>query len=132
LRITAIDPALQAIRARPLFGWGLLSDSSVLSAIIGKQNFVDDTYLSLAVEVGLVGLGAFLLLALSILGATRRGWGTPLGLALLIAVTGVLAMGVFASIFQVTQGYAAFFVLAALALISAVRGPGTGQPAAAT
>ena len=131
MRLSAIDAALQAIRERPLFGWGLLSDKTVLSGIVGKQNFVDDTYLSLAVETGVAGLSAFALLAASILGATRRAWGSAQGLALTIAVAGVLGMGAFASVFQETQGYAAFFVLAALAVAAAVRADRKAQPAAA-
>ena len=128
MRLSAIDAALQAIRARPLFGWGLLSDKSVLSGILGTQSYVDDSYLSLAVEVGLVGLSAFLLLATSIVAGTRRAWGSPLGLALAIAVTGVLGMSVFASVLQASQGYAAFFVLAALA-VAAGSGAARSQPA---
>jgi O-antigen ligase len=119
MRLSAIDAALQAIRARPVFGWGLLSDASVLSGIIGQPNYVDNSYLSFAVDTGIVGAGAFVLLATSILGATRHGWNSALGLALSIAVAAVLAMSAFASVFQVTQGYAAFFVLAALAVVAA-------------
>jgi hypothetical protein len=132
LRLAAISPALQAIAARPLFGWGLLSDSAVLSDIIGRQNFVDDTYLSLAVETGLVGLAAFVLLAGAIVLATRRGWAGPLGLALAIAVASVLGMAVLASVFQVTQGYAAFFVLAGLAVAASLRAADRGGSAAST
>ena len=116
MRLSAIDAALQAIRARPLFGWGLLSDQSVLSGLLGTRSYVDDTYLSLAVETGLVGLGAFLLLATSIVAATRRTWRSPLVLAVTIAVAGVLGMAAFASVLQASQGYAAFAVLAALAV----------------
>jgi O-antigen ligase len=132
LRLAAISPALQAIAARPLFGWGLLSDSAVLSDIIGRQNFVDDTYLSLAVETGLVGLAAFVLLAGAIVLATRRGWAGPLGLALAIAVASVLGMAVLASVFQVTQGYAAFFVLAGLAVATSLIAADRGGSAAST
>ena len=134
LRLAAISPAMQAISAKPLFGWGLLSDSTVLSDIIGKQNYVDNTYLSLAVETGLFGLGAFLLLAAAIVLVTRRAWATPLGLSLSIAVAGVLGMGILASVLQVTQAYAAFVVLAALAVAAAappVKAAGSPGPAAA-
>ena len=123
---------LQAIGARPLLGWGLLTDATVLGDIIGSENAVDDTYLSLAVETGLLGLGAFLLLVAGIMLAARRGWPAPLGLALAISVAGVLAMAVFASVFQITQGYAAFFVLCALAVAAAFRGRDTGPEAAST
>jgi hypothetical protein len=119
LRIAAINPALQAIGAHPLFGWGLLNDSSVLSAIIGSKNYVDDAFLSLAVEVGLVGLGAFLLLVSGIIVGAFWGWTTARGLALTIAVVAVLGMAILASVFQSTQGYAALFVLAALAVAAA-------------
>jgi hypothetical protein len=127
LRLAAISPALQAIGMHPFFGWGLLSDSSVLSDIIGKTNYVDNTYLSLAVETGLVGLGAFLFRVVGIVFATWRGWVTSRGLALAIAVAGVLGMAVLASLMQVTQGYAAFFVLAALAVASAIRPADRGR-----
>jgi hypothetical protein len=121
LRVAALNPALQAILAHPLFGSGLLSDLSVLTGIIGKKNYVDDSYLSLAIEIGLVGLGAFLLLVGSIVLATRRAWHSALGLALAIGVVGVLAMAVLASLFTASQGYSAFFVLAALAVAVASR-----------
>ncbi|MEA2677476.1 MAG: hypothetical protein QOJ81_1617 [Chloroflexota bacterium] len=132
LRLSAISPALQAIAARPLFGWGLLNDMSVLSGILGTKNYVDDTYLSLAIETGLVGLGAFVLLAATIVAATLRDWSSARGLALAIALASLLGMAVFASFLQSTQGYAAFFVLAALAVAAAVRSDERGQPEAAT
>ncbi len=129
LRVTAVGAALDAITARPLFGWGLLSDMSVLGNIIGARNFVDNTFLSFAIEMGLVGLGAFLLLVVSIVFATRGAWATPRGLALLIALATVLGMGVLASVLQASQSYAAFFVLAALAVAGAVRARDKGQSA---
>ncbi len=123
LRAAAINPALQAIQAHPFFGWGLLTDLSVLSDIIGKKNFVDNSYLSLAIEIGLVGLGAFLLLVGSIVVATRPAWAAAQGLALAIAVVGVLGMALLASLFTATQSYAAFFVLAGLAVAAAISAP---------
>lgn len=121
LRVAALNPALQAILAQPLFGSGLLRDLPVLSDIIGRKNYVDNSYLSLGIETGLVGLGAFLLLVGSIVVATRRAWHSALGLALAIGVVGVLAMALLASLITASQGYSAFFVLAALAVAAASR-----------
>ncbi len=121
LRVAALSPALQAIQAHPLFGWGLLSDLSVLTSISGKKNYVDDTYLSFAIEMGLVGLGSFVLLVGSIVFAARRAWRSAQGLALTIAVLGVLGMAVLASVLTASQGYAAFFVLGGLAVAAASR-----------
>lgn len=132
LRVSAAGSALQAIGAHPLFGSGLLSDMTTLSAVIGKKNYVDNTYLSVAIATGLVGLGAFLVLVTSMLAATRRGWPTAQGLAMALAIGTVLGMGMLASVLQSTQCYAAFFVLCALALGTALRVDGRVQPAAAT
>jgi hypothetical protein len=132
LRISALGSALQAIGAHPLFGSGLLTDMTVLSAVIGKKNYVDNTYLSLAIEIGLVGLAGFLLLVAAMVAATRRGWSSARGLAMALAVAAVLGMALLASVLQSTQCYAAFFVLGALAVGTALRADGTGQPAAAT
>jgi hypothetical protein len=129
LRVTAVGAAIDAIAARPLFGWGLLSDMTVLGNIIGRRNFVDNTFLSFAIEIGLVGLGAFLFLVASIVLATRRVWATPCSLALLVALGTVLGMGVLASILQASQSYAAFFVVAALAVAAGIRARDTAQPA---
>jgi hypothetical protein len=121
MRLTALQAALVAIRSQPLFGWGLLNDMNVLRSILGSASYVDNTYLSVALEMGLVGLTAFLLLIASLVLATRRTWDSAQGFALLIALGAVLGMGVLASVLQVSQGYAAFFVLAALAVALAAR-----------
>lgn len=119
LRLTAIGASARAIGEHLWFGWGLLNDMAALGGIIGHRNFVDNTYLSIAIETGIIGLGAFGVLIAGILGALWRGRKSALGLALALAVGAVLAMGLLASVLQVTQGYAAFFVLAALAVAAA-------------
>ena len=120
LRLDAIEATLEALRANPLFGWGLLTDMRVLSDIIGVRNYVDNVYLSLVVELGIVGTASFaLLIGLIVLG-TRLGWPYAFGLAISIALICDLAMGFVATTFKGSQGYAALFVLAALALAAAL------------
>jgi len=119
LRLDAIRATLEALRINPLFGWGLLTDVRVLSDLIGVTNFVDNAYLSLLVELGIVGSAAFVFLLGVIVLLTRRAWSSAFGLALSIAPICDLAMGVFATTFKASQGYAALFVLAALALAAA-------------
>jgi O-antigen ligase len=82
---------------------------------------VDSIYLSLLVEVGIVGTISFLLLVIAILAGSRRSWSSAVGLALGIALVGLLTMGAFASILKSTQPYAAFCVLAALGLAKAAQ-----------
>ncbi len=114
MRLSAFEATLVALRTHPVFGWGLLSDVTVLSEIIGTRNWVDNTYLSYLVTLGVAGCAGFIVLMAAILATSRRGWRTPNGLALAISVVAILGMGLLASIFQSSQGYAAFFVLAAL------------------
>ena len=116
MRVASIQAVFEALQMHPLFGWGLLSDVTVLSAFIGDRNYVDDVYLSLLVEVGIVGTFSFLLLVAAILARSRRAWRSAVGLALGIALLGLLTMGAFASTLKSTQSYAAFCVLAALGL----------------
>lgn len=121
VRFAAYQATLEALRVHPLFGWGLLNDMSVVGAIIGRGNWVDSIYLSYLVEMGIVGTGSFVLLLVAILRVSRRTWQSAAGLALGIALAGGLVMGAFASTLTSTQMYAAFFVLAALALAAASR-----------
>ncbi|MEP7361340.1 MAG: O-antigen ligase family protein [Chloroflexota bacterium] len=121
LRVAAIHASIDAVRMHPLFGWGLLSDQSALSGILGQRNYVDNEYLSIAVEMGLVGLTGFLLLVMSVVLTTLRAWRTPVGLALLLALMAILGMAVLISVLQATQGYAAFSVLAALGVMAALN-----------
>ena len=121
MRIASIQAAFEALQVHPFFGWGLLSDMTVLGAFIGERNYVDDIYLSLLVEVGIVGTVSFLLLVAAVLAGSRRAWSSAVGLALGIALVGLLTMGVFASNLKSTQSYAAFCILAALGLAKAAQ-----------
>jgi hypothetical protein len=124
LRIDAVGAATLAIREHLLFGWGLLKDMQVVSSITGRRNFVDDTYLSLGIEMGLVGLGAFALMIGSYLRAMWHGRHEPVALALGLAVVIVLGMGILVSFLQASQGYATFFVISALAVVAALKARG--------
>ena len=119
MRLAAYGAAFEAVRERPLFGWGLLSGRIVLEAIIEGRSYVDSTYLQLLVEFGLVGSASFLLLVAAILRGSRRTWGSAGGLALGLAIVGYLGMSALASTLTSTQMHAAFFVLAGLFLAHA-------------
>ncbi len=116
MRVASIEATIEALSAKPLFGWGLLSGMTVLSGLIGQISYVDNMYLSLLVELGLVGTGSFLFLAGVIVARASRAWRSPIGLALSIALVAELILALFASTLESTQGYAAFFIVAALAL----------------
>jgi O-antigen ligase/polysaccharide polymerase Wzy-like membrane protein len=124
LRVKALHATVMAVAQRPLFGWGLLSARSVVATIGGSPNYVDSSYLAMAVEMGLVGLATFLALtvAVAITGFPARLSAD--GLSLLIALGALLGMSVVAAYFNVTQGYSTLWLLAALLL--AHRSPELG------
>lgn len=113
-RIEALKASFAAVAERPLFGWGLLSAKDVVSRIAGAPNYVDSTYLVLAVELGLVGLAAFVVLAMAIARAGIGAIRTSLGSAVAFSLLSVLGMSVVAAFLVITQGYALTTVLAAL------------------
>jgi hypothetical protein len=119
-RIKAIQATIQAVAQEPLFGWGLLRAKDVVTTIGGSTNYVDSSYLVNAVEMGIVGLVAFLVLVGSVLVAGRRAWSTHDGMALGLSCVAILAMTALAAYLNVTQGYATFWLLAALMVNSAV------------
>ncbi|HYI23407.1 MAG TPA: O-antigen ligase family protein [Candidatus Limnocylindrales bacterium] len=121
MRLASVGATIDALSIKPLFGWGLLSGPAVLSGLIGETSYVDNMYLSLLVELGLVGTVSFLFLVAVILARTSRAWRSAVGLALLIAVVAELTLAIFASTLESTQGYAAFFVLCGLALAAVER-----------
>ena len=55
MRVEAIEAAWPVLLQKPLFGWGLLSAGPVLSAAIGHPCYVDDTYVTYLVELGVLG-----------------------------------------------------------------------------
>ena len=121
LRLAALMAALDAISARPFFGWGLLSDMAVLGAFIGERNYVDNIYLSFLIDFGVIGTGAFLFLTVAIVAASRQSWRTPIGFALALALATELGMGILCSTLTSTQNYALFFGLAGLAVAAGRR-----------
>ena len=117
LRIEGVKATVTVVREKPLFGWGLLSAPTVLSAATGKANYVDDTYVQILVEQGLLGFLAFGLLVLATFWVALRRPRSPVQLSRILAVLGVLGMCVLASFLSVTQGYAAFCLLLVLATV---------------
>ena len=107
-----------------MFGWGLLRAKDVVTTIGGSTNYVDSSYLVVVIEMGLVGLLAFLGLIASVLVAGRWAWWTREGMALGLACVAILAMTAVAAYLNVTQGYATFWVLAALMVNNAVAARG--------
>jgi hypothetical protein len=113
-RIEALKASFAAVVERPFLGWGLLSAKEVVSRIAGAPNYVDSTYLVMAVELGLVGVAAFVVLAIAIARAGIGAIHTPVGSAIAFSLLSVLAMSVLAAFLVITQGYALTAVLAAL------------------
>jgi O-antigen ligase len=119
LRIEALKAAWPVLLKKPLFGYGLLSAGPVLSAAIGRPNYIDDTYVQYLVELGVLGFAAFALLVLATLGrAVRLPW-SPVHISRMLALVVLLGMAALASFLSITQGHAAFVLLLALVVIGA-------------
>jgi O-antigen ligase len=116
MRIEAVKAAATVLVEKPLFGWGLLSAGPVLSGQIGHPNYVDDTYIQYLVELGVVGFTAFMLMLLVMLvKAARLPW-SPVHVARFLALLALMGMSGLASFLSITQGFAAFVVVMALAV----------------
>ena len=130
-RLAAYRAALTTVMEQPLFGHGLLRGSDALSAVAGRTNYVDNTYLQVAVEQGLIGLAALAGLLAVVLRLAYDRRRTRLGLGVLAALCAFLLMGVVASLFSFTQVFALFWVLAAAATAPALpvgaTHPGAGS-----
>jgi hypothetical protein len=122
-RFEALKAALGAFVERPLFGWGLLSGKDVALAQLGTPNYVDNSYLVLLIEVGLVGLVAFLLLVSAVLVPAVRARLSATGTARLVACLSLVFSGMFAAVFSVTQLYAGFWVVCGLLISLQLTGP---------
>ena len=120
LREDAIRALWPAIDGKPLFGWGLLSAQTVISRETGQPNYIDDTYVQWLVELGLVGFGSFMFLVIAILVKGSGSEGTPEQISRILAMLALLGMCALASFLSITQGYAAFFLVAALLTASPV------------
>jgi hypothetical protein len=120
LRVRAIQTTLKAVAQEPLFGWGLLRAKDVVTNLGGSTNYVDSSYLVFAVDMGLVGLATFIALVAAVLVVGRAAWSTREGMALALACLTIVGMSVVAAYLNVTQGYATFWLLAALMVNAAV------------
>ena len=123
MRIESLQAAWPVLLEKPLFGWGLLNAAPVLSAQVGHPTFIDDTYVTWLVELGLFGIAAFGLLVLAALRAALRMPWSPVRLSRLLALAVLLGMVVFASFLSITQGYAGFVLLVALATVEVEAKP---------
>lgn len=121
-RVEAMHLTIAAVQERPLFGWGLLSAKDVAKAKLGHLNYVDNGYLVFMIDTGLVGLVTFLALVgmilLDVVRRLRRRTG-PLLLSQLVAFASLLAFSVVAAFWATSQGYAAFWIVASLAVATA-------------
>ena len=119
-RVEALTAAVDALRARPLLGWGLLSAKRVALAELGHQNFIDNTYLVIVMEQGLLGFAAFAMLILMSLAAMLPVRGV-LAVSQILAFGAMLAFGAVAAILATSQGYAMLWLLGGLAVAGAHR-----------
>ncbi len=126
-RMEALRATVDAVRRRPVLGWGLLSAKRVVADELGHPNFVDDAYLVILIELGIAGLAAFFVL---VGGVFRRilPFRSPLGASQVIALVVLLAFGVVAANLATSQGYALFWLVAALATGTATRERTNGLP----
>lgn len=117
MRLDAYRGGVKAIAQRPLFGWGLLSGSSVLQKATGRPNSVDSSYLQVGIESGVLGLAAFLWLLYAVLRLAARNLSSERQQARFVGLLAFLGMGLFASFVAVTQTYAAFWLYAAVVTV---------------
>jgi len=118
-RFEALRVAVAAVGERPLFGWGPLSAKEVGLANLGHINYIDNGYLVILIEFGLLGLGSFLVLLASIgfvILPQLRGQTATLLFSQTVAITSLLAFSVVAAFWATSQGYATFWTLVALAV----------------
>lgn len=115
-RLEALAATITSVLESPLLGWGPLSGRATAERILGHENAIDDAYLLIAIESGLIGLLGFLLIIAAVMRAAigRRRGGKSTGR--LVALSAFLVMSLVAATFSVTQLYAAFWFLAAITI----------------
>lgn len=113
-RFEAIRATAGALAQRPIFGWGLLNAKEVALAQLGKRNYVDNSYLVLLIETGVVGLAAFLFLVGSVVVPAVRSCKSATSIARLVACLSILFSAGYAAVFSITQLSAAFWLVSAL------------------
>lgn len=125
-RVEAISAAAAAVQKRPLFGSGLLTAKSVAAGELGRTNYVDNSYLALLIELGIVGTFFFGVLLLLILRrALAADRSDPHSVAGAIAVMALLVGAGFAATLTTTQGYSAFWLVSGVVVADRAR---TGRP----
>ncbi len=127
-RIYLWRDAMQRIEAKPLLGWGAGSAPALIRAaeIPGGLRHYHNLYLQLAVELGVVGLGAFLLwFGLLARTALADCAGEPLGPGYRRFLLAALAIFLVVSFFQIRhddeRGQSLLLLLGALALTCRLR-----------
>lgn len=130
-RVDAIKATVAAVSERPLLGWGLLSAKRVAEAKLGHPNFVDNTYLVLLIEQGVVGLATFLVLVAA---TVMSAWPVRSALVAsqLVAILAILGFGMFAATLATSQGWALFWVVCGLAVGTAASASDPGRRLAAS
>jgi O-antigen ligase len=127
-RVEAIKVTVSALKERPLFGWGLTSAKQVSREFLDHTNFIDNAYLVILIEMGIVGFATFVALIVAVLRSCLpvRSW---LAASQILALLSLMAFGAFAAVLAVTQGYALFWLTAGLALGGATAGAESRRPA---
>ena len=119
--MAAIKAAWSVVQQKPLLGWGLLSAPHMLSEATGQHNYVDNSFLQIVVELGLMGFLAFGVLIVATFWIGLRMPRSPAQISRILALLGVLGMSALASFLSVTQGYAAFCLLVVLVTVPSAR-----------
>ncbi len=115
-RIETLKAAGLSLQQRPLFGWGLLTAQMVAADVLGHPNFVDNAYCVIAIELGLIGLVAFM----AVLGTVLMPAAHALKkfdrdeTALFVTIVGLICLGTVVALFAATQMLALFSVLLGL------------------
>lgn len=117
LRLEAYPAAVRAIAERPLLGHGLLNGSEALSRFSNRPNYVDNTYLQVAIEQGLLGLAALGTVLAGVLLHSHRRRSADSGP--LVALVALLLLFVIVSFLSFTVGFALFWITAALVVANA-------------
>lgn len=116
LRLEALKAALEAVNESPLFGRGLLRGPEAIADKLGSNIPLDSSYLQMLVEMGVVGLTAFVALVAVVMRPVLVGARDPEGAAYLAALFCLVVMSGLSSYLHLTQGYASLWLLGGLAV----------------
>ncbi len=109
IRYRGINPALESFLEQPLFGHGIVNNGDT-----GTSLKVNNTYLTILVEQGLLGVLAFIPIGLALALALQRSFRNKFASRYAPYVAAALAMGIQANTFEAFQLLRSWIVIACL------------------